>query len=546
MKKLLLLALVCLPVFGTTTAVQITDRLSSAVYGYSVQGSLTICNPAMVEPDGTSVPSGCQTVPVTNGAIAVALLPTAGATVNGVAGAANYSVTYSIGNHSNVQELWAVPVTGSVLTISKVVIPAPGELRPPFGNSLPTSCKQGDLFLNTTDNNLYLCVDGSNDWQQLATGAQAHAMYLQVPSTNGIVYSSGAGVTRNATASDVTTTLGYNPMNAANNLSEITSPAAGRTNLGILDAATHAATDFVLSSAVGSSIATLTAGKVPASQLPAISTLSGQIPLSQVQTTGTPTGTTALFGDGAWKAIPYSAITGTPTIPTDLAGFTNGPGYALSSSISTVGHSGSYADLTGAPSFGTAATHNLADFVLTSQVGINSGVAPLDASGHVALSLLPTIPSTQISGLGTAATTNANTYLTVASLGTNNGPIQADGTGKLPSADLPSIAYSSLTGLPTIPTPITRVSRMVLAMRKRRTWPRSLLSGSYTDLSNKPSLAFDASGAAAAVQAADLQKENNLSDVANIATAKTNLGLAPVASSGAYGDLAVDGPRWPR
>ena len=54
------------------------------------------------------------------------------------------------------------------------------------------------------------------------------------------------------------------------------------------------------------------------------------------------------------------------------------------------------------------------------------------------------------------------------------------------------------------------------------------------------SSAFDASGAAAAVQTASLQKSNNLSDLASASTARTNLGLgtASTISSTAGGDLS--------
>jgi len=51
------------------------------------------------------------------------------------------------------------------------------------------------------------------------------------------------------------------------------------------------------------------------------------------------------------------------------------------------------------------------------------------------------------------------------------------------------------------------------------------VGGRTLQASDIPALSYDASGAAAAVQTASLQKANNLSDVANATTARTNLGF---------------------
>ena len=126
-------------------------------------------------------------------------------------------------------------------------------------------------------------------------------------------------------------------------------------------------------------------------------------------------------------------------------------------------------------------------------------------------------------------------------------------------------AYSSLTGLPTIPTntnqltngagflttaPVASVAGRTGAITLSASDVSGLASvatsGAYGSLTGTPTLlqigttagtAADA-GALATSLAGKLAAASNLSDVASVATARTNLGLATVAASGSYLDLS--------
>lgn len=76
-----------------------------------------------------------------------------------------------------------------------------------------------------------------------------------------------------AVASDVTALDGVTMKKAANG-SDIANAGTFRTNLGLGTAATHPATDFLLSSDLGVTVASLTGGKIPTSQIPAIAFVS--------------------------------------------------------------------------------------------------------------------------------------------------------------------------------------------------------------------------------------------------------------------------------
>lgn len=111
--------------------------------------------------------------------------------------------------------------------------------------------------------------------------------------------------------------------------------------------------------------------------------------------------------------------------------------------------------------------------------------------------------------------------------------------------------YTDLAGRPSLSTVAT--SGVYTDLTGRPTFATVATSGSYGDLTGKPTLGGAASlnvGTTAGTVAAgddsrfgaggggDMFKVDNLSGLSNYATARTNLGLATVAATGAYTDLS--------
>lgn len=164
--------------------------------------------------------------------------------------------------------------------------------------------------------------------------------------------------------------------------------------------------------------------------------------------------------------------------------------------------SGSYADLTSKPTIPAAqvasdwnATSGIAAILNKPTLGTASAQAStaFDAAGAAT--------AAQSAAVSTAQT---NTNNAITALGLKSASQQ------LSSAfDAAGAASSAVAALPT-----------------------AARSGSYTDLTNKPTLgsaaaantsAFDAAGAASTAQSASLQKSSNLSDLASASTAQSNL-----------------------
>lgn len=524
--------------FADVAKSTVADTVHLAVNNQNAVGSINISWSTFMEPDGTYIAESTQTVKVTNGAFSVLLYPTTAATpTDGSNSPVYYTIRYVLTSGSTIQEKWAVPTSVSPLTIAQVRVAVPLSLSATSADALPDQCAVGNLFF--VANVLNVCVD-ANTWSPLLTGTDALAQYVKLPVGSGIAYVNGAGSTRLATQSDITGLIGFTPTNPANNLSEYSSSAAAaRTNLGLGTMATATASDYVLKADVGSpnNPALLGSdGKLLTAELTPLDAMPGALALSQLGVTGTPGPNTYLNGANGWTQVDYSQLANQPIIPTDVAQIGNSLGYVKNSELATVAKTGAYTDLTGLPTFSDIVTHPSTDFVLASLVGQPNGPASLDSNGKLVSSQIPALTVSNISGLGTAATANASDFLATSTLGAINGAAALDGAGKLLSAELPAIDYSVLVNPPSIPTLVSQLVNDANFLTAASLAPVAI-SGNYNDLTNKPALNFDAAGTAAGLVTGLLKASNNLSDVADAGTAKTNLGLAAVATTGAYTDL---------
>lgn len=251
----------------------------------------------------------------------------------------------------------------------------------------------------------------------------------------------------------------------------------------------------------------------------------------------------------------YTDLSNQPSIPTDDAQLLNGAGYVKSSQLATVATSGKYADLIGVPStIGVPATTTSlglvsvgADLLVTPGGQLSVDASQFDPAGAAAAIGTNYLSKTaNLSDLANVATAKTNLGLAaVASSGSYpdliNKPLVPTKTSQITNdsgfvslSDLATVAstgsYADLTNKPILPG-IATASTVGLVK------PGTALTVSGTGALSVDTSLFDPAGAAAAIGNGFLAKSANLSDLSSVATAKTNLGLAPVASSGSYNDL---------
>jgi hypothetical protein len=238
---------------------------------------------------------------------------------------------------------------------------------------------------------------------------------------------------------------------------------------------------------------------------------------------------------GAASAAINSAQTSSLQKSANLSDISNVTTAKINLGLSAVATTGSYSDLSAKPTLGTSASLN---------VGTSSG--SVAAGNDSRFSPAPTVGTSlnfiRINAVGSAyeAQTPAQviTDLNLDSRYDAAGAATAAQSAAISSAQTSSLQKSSnLSDLANITTAKTNLGLSTVAS-----------SGSYADLSNRPTFgsasSMNVGTTAGTIAAGDdsrfsssLQKSSNLSDLANITTAKTNLGLATVATSGVYSDL---------
>jgi hypothetical protein len=495
-------------------SVTVADTIRLAVNNQYAVGSMTLSWPTFTTADGTYVAASSQTVRITNGLFSVSVYPTVGATPgDGGASPVYYTVSYQLTTGGIVQERWSIPVSGAALKVTNVLVATPAILQGASGTTLPGTCKIGQLFLASGIQ--YVC-SSPNTWTAQETQAHAAALFLSQPPQAGIPFKVDPSTTRDATASDLTSLLGYTPVDPRNNLSEFASlPAGARSNLGLGTAAVKDTSFFVPATALGAPGGALQldgSGKAIVSQLPALSAMPGQLNLGQVAISGSVGATKFLNGLNGWTQVDYSQIANAPSVPTDNSQIANGAGYAKSADLSLVATSGRYADLLGLPVFGSAATMSASSFLSAASRNASEGVAGLTA-GKLDINQFPVVPITQLSGAGTIISHNASEYIPASTLGQASGPAVLSNLGKVLTSELPLIDYSQLINTPIIPnktSQLTNDSGYVLAASLASV----ASSGSYDDLNHKPALNFDPAGAATSADGwPDAGQSSNLSDV---------------------------------
>ncbi len=273
------------------------------------------------------------------------------------------------------------------------------------------------------------------------------------------------------------------------NLSELTSPATARTNLGLGSSATHDTTDYDA------------AGSAAAAQAAAIAASDSSGSAAAVQAL-------ALL-----KANNLSDLPSKPTARTNLG-------------------------------LGAAATQSLSAFLQPS-LNLFELSSPATARTNLGLGSSAVLPSTAFDASGAATAAQAASLQKSANLSDlTSAPTARTNLGLGSSAVLPSTAFDASGAAATAQAAAIAASdpvgsaAAVLATSLQKSANLSDIVSASTARTNlglgsaatQSTSAFDASGSAAAVQALALLKANNLSDLPSKPTARTNLGLGSAAT----------------
>ena len=351
----------------------------------------------------------------------------------------------------------------------------------------------------------------------------------------------------------------------------VTFSTGATVDLGLLPSAPAGGSTGQVQVNSAGGLAGLTGAQLTALINPFTASLSGAVPASG--------GGTALFlrADATWAAVPNNSVTYTAAGPVAISGGTISlafpAGVSAPATLAKVAATGAYADLSGLPTIpapGLLPANNLSDVTNAAAARANLGLASVASSGSYAdLSNKPSIPAAYALPAATAATlggVTVSTGLTAASgalsvtYGTAAGTAAQGNDGRLALAAsavqpaglasamataLPAATAAQLyggTGAAGVGAPVTLGTGLSLSGGALN--GVSYSAGTGLSLTGEQFALTFGSTAGTAAQGNDprivgaAQAANNLADVANTATARTNLGLAAVASSGSYADLS--------
>ena len=196
--------------------------------GTPASGTVVITWQAFVSADNRPVFGGTKTLPLTNGDLAVALVPNAGGTPSGT----SYRVRYYQSGGLYFEETWVVPTSNPIASPNApTVVPLGASGSTTYCYWVSATNVSGETLpsLNTCIANGNASLNGTN-YNQISWGAVSNASGYKVYRTSNTSVPSGTGNYL------VTTTASTSTSDQSNSLGSVTVPSANTTDPRTLSA----------------------------------------------------------------------------------------------------------------------------------------------------------------------------------------------------------------------------------------------------------------------------------------------------------------------